>query len=75
MREAASAEHDDRSNALTARPPKARCWTRSDEWLRSLRLADSAPPATLSIEKRFLDEIDINTIINEFASKNVIRNF
>jgi hypothetical protein len=31
--------------------------------------------ATLSIEKRFLDEIDINTIINEFASRNVRRNF
>jgi hypothetical protein len=34
-----------------------------------------APPATLSIEKRFLDEIDVNTIINEFAWKNVRRNF
>jgi hypothetical protein len=31
--------------------------------------------ATLSIEKRFLDEIDINTIINEFASRNARRNF
>jgi hypothetical protein len=31
--------------------------------------------ATLSIEKQFLDEIDINTIINEFASSNVRRNF
>jgi hypothetical protein len=31
--------------------------------------------ATLSTEKRFLDEIDINTIINEFASRNARRNF
>jgi hypothetical protein len=31
--------------------------------------------ATLSIEKRFLDEIDSNTITNEFASRNARRNF
>ena len=31
--------------------------------------------ATLYIEKRLLDEIDINTIINEFVSRNVRRNF
>ena len=31
--------------------------------------------ATLCIEKRFLDEIDINTIINEFASRNVRKKF
>jgi hypothetical protein len=31
--------------------------------------------ATLCIEKRLLDEIDINTIINDFASRNVRWNF
>ena len=31
--------------------------------------------ATLCIEKKLLDEIDINTIINDFASRNVRRNF
>jgi len=31
--------------------------------------------ATLCIEKRLLDEIDIDTIINDFASRNVRRNF
>ncbi|KAF0894828.1 hypothetical protein E2562_003712 [Oryza meyeriana var. granulata] len=30
--------------------------------------------ATLCIEKRLLDEIDIDTIINDFASRNVRRN-
>ena len=30
--------------------------------------------ATLCIEKKLLDEIDINTIINDFASRNVRRN-
>jgi len=31
--------------------------------------------ATLCIEKRLLDEIDIETIIDDFASMNVRRNF
>jgi hypothetical protein len=31
--------------------------------------------ATLCIEKRLLDEIDIDTIINDFASRHVRRNF
>ncbi|XP_066310965.1 uncharacterized protein [Miscanthus floridulus] len=31
--------------------------------------------ATLCIEKRLLDKIDIDTIINDFASRNVRRNF
>jgi hypothetical protein len=31
--------------------------------------------ATLCIEKRLLDEININTIINDFASRNVRSNF
>jgi hypothetical protein len=31
--------------------------------------------ATLCIEKKLLDEIDIDTIITDFASKNVRRNF
>ncbi len=31
--------------------------------------------ATICIEKKLLDEIDINTIINDFASRNVRRNF
>jgi hypothetical protein len=31
--------------------------------------------AILCIKKRLLDEMDINTIINDFASRNVIRNF
>jgi hypothetical protein len=31
--------------------------------------------ATLCIEKRLLDEIDINIIINDFVSRNVRRNF
>lgn len=31
--------------------------------------------ATLCIEKKLLDEIDINTIINDFASRNVRRKF
>jgi hypothetical protein len=31
--------------------------------------------ATLCIEKKLLDEIDINTIIDDFASRNVRRNF
>ncbi|KAI4996884.1 hypothetical protein ZWY2020_052226 [Hordeum vulgare] len=31
--------------------------------------------ATLCIEKKMLDEIDIDTIISDFASKNVRRNF
>ncbi|XP_062201992.1 uncharacterized protein LOC133904509 [Phragmites australis] len=31
--------------------------------------------ATLCIEKKLLDEIDIDTIINDFASRNVRRNF
>jgi hypothetical protein len=31
--------------------------------------------ATLCIEKRLLDEIDTNTIIDDFASRNVRRNF
>jgi len=31
--------------------------------------------ATLCIEKRLLDEIDIDNIINDFASRNVRRNF
>jgi len=30
--------------------------------------------ATLCIEKKLLDEIDINSIINDFASQNVRRN-
>jgi hypothetical protein len=30
---------------------------------------------TLCIEKRLLDEIDINTIIDDFASRNVRRKF
>jgi len=30
--------------------------------------------ATLCIEKKLLDEIDINSIINDFASRNVRRN-
>uniref|UniRef100_A0A8I7BK81 HAT C-terminal dimerisation domain-containing protein n=1 Tax=Hordeum vulgare subsp. vulgare TaxID=112509 RepID=A0A8I7BK81_HORVV len=31
--------------------------------------------ATLCIEKKFLDEIDIDTIISDFASQNARRNF
>ncbi|XP_042065996.1 uncharacterized protein LOC121809439 isoform X3 [Salvia splendens] len=31
--------------------------------------------ATLCIEKKLLDEVDSNTIINDFASRNVRRNF
>ena len=31
--------------------------------------------ATLCIEKRLLDEIDIETIIDDFASRNIRRNF
>jgi hypothetical protein len=31
--------------------------------------------ATLCIEKRVLDEIDINTIIHDFSSRNVRRDF
>ncbi|KAI4983995.1 hypothetical protein ZWY2020_040785 [Hordeum vulgare] len=31
--------------------------------------------ATFCIEKKMLDEIDIDTIISDFASKNVRRNF
>jgi hypothetical protein len=31
--------------------------------------------ATLCIEKKILNEVDSNTIINEFASRNVRRNF
>jgi len=31
--------------------------------------------ATLCIEKKLLDEIDIHAIINDFASRNVRRNF
>ena len=31
--------------------------------------------ATLCIEKRMLDKIYIDTIINDFASRNVARNF
>jgi hypothetical protein len=31
--------------------------------------------ATLCIKKRLLDKIDIDTIINDFASRNVTRNF
>jgi len=31
--------------------------------------------ATLCIEKRLLDEIDIDNIINDFALRNVRRNF
>ena len=31
--------------------------------------------ATLCIEKKLLDEIDINIIINDFASQNVRRNW
>jgi hypothetical protein len=31
--------------------------------------------ATLCIEKRLLDEIDIHTIIDDFASRNVRRDF
>jgi hypothetical protein len=31
--------------------------------------------ATLCIEKKLLNEVDSNTIINEFASRNVRRNF
>uniref|UniRef100_I1QZT7 HAT C-terminal dimerisation domain-containing protein n=1 Tax=Oryza glaberrima TaxID=4538 RepID=I1QZT7_ORYGL len=31
--------------------------------------------ATLCIEKRLLDEIDINIIINDFVSRNVRRNY
>jgi hypothetical protein len=31
--------------------------------------------ATLCIEKKLLDEIDINTVIDDFASRNVRRNF
>jgi hypothetical protein len=31
--------------------------------------------ATLCIEKNLLDEIDINTIIDDFASRNVRRTF
>ncbi|XP_062203442.1 uncharacterized protein LOC133905697 [Phragmites australis] len=31
--------------------------------------------ATLCIEKKLLDEIDIDTIINDFASRNIRRNF
>lgn len=31
--------------------------------------------ATLCIEKKLLDEIDINTIIDDFASRDVRRNF
>ena len=31
--------------------------------------------ATLCIEKKMLDEIDIDTIISDFASQNVRRNF
>jgi hypothetical protein len=31
--------------------------------------------ATLCIEKRLLDEIDIETIIDDFASRNVRRKF
>ncbi|KAI4982488.1 hypothetical protein ZWY2020_022980 [Hordeum vulgare] len=31
--------------------------------------------ATLCIEKKMLDKIDIDTIISDFASKNVRRNF
>jgi hypothetical protein len=31
--------------------------------------------ATLCIEKRLLDEIDTNTIIDDFTSRNVRRNF
>jgi len=31
--------------------------------------------ATLCIEKRLLDEIDIDNIINDFASRYVRRNF
>jgi hypothetical protein len=30
---------------------------------------------TLCIEKRLLDEIDIHTIIDDFASRNVTRDF
>jgi DNA phosphorothioation-dependent restriction protein DptG len=30
---------------------------------------------TLCIEKKLLNEVDSNTIINEFASRNVRRNF
>jgi hypothetical protein len=31
--------------------------------------------ATLCIEKKLLDKVDSNTIINDFASRNVRRNF
>jgi hypothetical protein len=31
--------------------------------------------ATLCIEKRLLNEIDINTIIDDFASRNIKRDF
>ncbi|KAI5003233.1 hypothetical protein ZWY2020_030393 [Hordeum vulgare] len=31
--------------------------------------------ATLCIEKKFLDEINIDTIISDFASRNARRNF
>ena len=31
--------------------------------------------ATLCIEKKFLDEIDIHIIVKDFASRNVRRNF
>ena len=31
--------------------------------------------ATLCIEKRLFDKIDIDTIINDFALRNVARNF
>jgi hypothetical protein len=39
----------------------------AQEWLNGL--------ATLCIEKRLLDEIDMDTIIDDFASRNVRRNF
>jgi hypothetical protein len=41
--------------------------TMSQEWLNGL--------ATLCIEKKLLDKVDSNTIINDFASRNVRRNF
>jgi hypothetical protein len=45
-------------------------------YLRSMMSQDRLNGlATLCIEKKILNEVDSNTIINEFASRNVRRNF
>lgn len=44
-------------------------------YLRSMSQERLNGSSTLCIEKKLLDEIDINTIIDNFASRNVRRNF